>query len=109
MDAQDDAKAGVKSIALLLKKNGKFFLVPSETVVVVSLSLFEYAAENDRPYFSICVLSSAISLFVRIWVVDLGVPRDCTNWFMTECRSTGMLMVGGIACKYFTRCFLRLT
>lgn len=97
MDILDDAKAGIKSIALRHQAHTKRILTGLATVQVSFLAAAGMAV-GAGPVFYLGSCGSAIAtLGYMIWRVQLESVADCWWWFRNGCWFTG----GGIAAGLF--------
>jgi 4-hydroxybenzoate polyprenyltransferase len=93
MDIKDDAKAGIKSIALRHDKETKAVL-SGLAVVQVGLLLAAGATVGAGPVFFVASGGSAVlTLGVMIWKVKLEEVSNCWWWFKNGAWFTG----GGIS------------
>lgn len=103
MDIKDDAKAGIKSIALAHDKDTKKVL---SGLAVVQLSLLTAAGvvSGAGPAFFIgSVGGTALTLAYMIKNVNLKSVRDCWWWFVNGCWITGGVLTSGLAVDYAIR------
>lgn len=93
MDIKDDAKAGIKSIALRHAEQTKLVLSGLATTQVLFLSVAGLAI-GAGPFFYACSCgSAATTLGLMIWKVQLREVGSCWWWFTKGAWFTG----GGIA------------
>ncbi|KAH9834703.1 4-hydroxybenzoate polyprenyltransferase, mitochondrial [Teratosphaeria destructans] len=99
-DIQDDAKAGIKSIALAQERNGKIFLA-AVSAVQVGLLAGAGAAIGAGPlfYFGTCG-GAAATLGYMIRKVDLKDVKDCWAWFKKGAWFTGGAISLGLTAEY---------
>ena len=103
MDIKDDAKAGIKSIALAHDKDTKKVL---SGLAMVQLSLLTAAGvvSGAGPAFFIgSVGGTALTLAYMIKNVNLKSVRDCWWWFVNGCWITGGVLTSGLAVDYAIR------
>ena len=93
MDIKDDAKAGIKSIALKHDKETKAVLTGLAAVQLGFLAATGVAAGMGPVYFVGTLGSAAITLGTMIWRVQLKDVKNCWWWFKNGAWFTG----GGIA------------
>ncbi|RDA95625.1 hypothetical protein CP533_1159 [Ophiocordyceps camponoti-saundersi (nom. inval.)] len=99
-DADDDARLGLKSMALLFRGHTKavlwlFVLLVAGLLVGVGL-----AASMAWPYFLITPLGSALSLGVMVARVELGDPFSCWWWFRYGFWLAGSSIAVGLSSEY---------
>ena len=97
MDIKDDAKAGIKSIALRHETNTKAVLSGLAVVQIGLLGAAGAAAGAGPIFFAGSCGSAAITLGTMIWKVKLKDVANCWWWFKYGCWFTG----GGIALGLF--------
>ncbi|KAF2737301.1 putative para-hydroxybenzoate-polyprenyltransferase Coq2 [Polyplosphaeria fusca] len=97
MDIKDDAKAGIKSIALKHEKETKAVLTGLATVQVGLLTACGLTAGMGPVFFVGSCGSAAVALGTMIWRVQLKEVKNCWWWFKNGCWFTG----GGIALGLF--------
>jgi 4-hydroxybenzoate polyprenyltransferase len=93
MDIKDDAKAGIKSIALRHDKETKAVLTGLSVVQIGLLAASGVAAGLGPVFFVGSCGSAAITLGTMIWRVNLKEVKNCWWWFKNGAWYTG----GGIA------------
>ena len=93
MDLKDDAKIGIKSIALRHAEQTKLVLSGLAAAQVVLLSLAGSAINAGPFFFAGSCGSAAITLGLMIWKVELREASSCWWWFKNGALFTG----GGIA------------
>lgn len=93
MDIKDDAKAGIKSIALKHDKETKAVLTGLAAVQLGLLAATGVAAGMGPVYFVGTLGSAAVTLGTMIWRVQLKDVKNCWWWFKNGAWFTG----GGIA------------
>ena len=100
MDIRDDAKIGIKSIALRHEKETKAVL-SGLMVVQVGLLAAAGAALDMGPLYFIgsCGLSTA-TLGLMIWRVDLKDVHSCWWWFRNGAWLTGGAISSGLLIEY---------
>ncbi|KAL2057363.1 hypothetical protein ABVK25_002416 [Lepraria finkii] len=102
MDIKDDAKVGIKSIALRHEKETKAVL-SGLAVVQIGLLAAAGAAVGASPVFFIGSCgSAAVTLGLIIWKVRLKESSNCWWWFRNGALFTG----GGIASGMFAEYLL---
>ena len=93
MDIKDDAKAGIKSIALKHDKETKAVLSGLAVVQIGLLAATGVAAGFGPVFFVGSCGSAALTLGTMIWRVKLKEVKNCWWWFKNGAWFTG----GGIA------------
>ncbi|CCC07304.1 hypothetical protein SMACR_02313 [Sordaria macrospora] len=100
MDIKDDAKAGIKSIALKHDKETKQVLT-GLAVVQIGLLAGAGAAVGAGPAFFIGSCGgAALTLGYMIKKVNLKSVKDCWWWFVNGCWITGGVISLGLATDY---------
>lgn len=98
MDIKDDAKVGIKSIALRHDQETKYVLSALATVQVVLLAAAGVSAGAGPAFFVGSCGSALASLGLMIWKVKLKEVSSCWWWFRNGAWFTG----GGIAVGLLT-------
>jgi 4-hydroxybenzoate polyprenyltransferase len=93
MDIKDDAKAGIKSIALKHEKETKAVLTGLAALQLGLLAATGVAAGMGPVFFVGACGSAAATLGTMIWRVQLKDVKNCWWWFKNGAWFTG----GGIA------------
>lgn len=94
MDIKDDAKVGIKSIALRHEKETKSVLSGLAVVQIGFLTTAGIAIGASPVFFVGSCGSAAVTLGIMIWRVRLKEVSHCWWWFKNGAWLTG----GGIAC-----------
>lgn len=100
MDIQDDAKAGIKSIALKHEKETKYVLSGLAVVQLGLLTASGMAAGLGPVFFAGSVGSAAVTLATMIWRVKLKDVKNCWWWFKNGAWFTGGGIALGLAGEY---------
>jgi len=103
MDIKDDAKAGIKSIALKHDKQTKQILTGLAATQVGLLAAAGVAAGVGPVFFVGSCGGAAASLAVMIWKVNLKSVEDCWWWFVNGCWFTGGAIVTGLGAEYLVQ------
>ncbi|KAK2003555.1 4-hydroxybenzoate polyprenyl transferase [Colletotrichum falcatum] len=103
MDIKDDAKAGIKSIALKHDSETKQVLTGLAAVQLTLLSAAGFAAGAGPAFFIGSVGGAAVTLGVMIKRVNLKSVKDCWWWFINGCWITGGVVSLGLAADYSAR------
>ncbi|KAM5469810.1 Para-hydroxybenzoate--polyprenyltransferase, mitochondrial precursor (PHB:polyprenyltransferase) [Microsporum audouinii] len=103
MDVKDDAKAGIKSIALAHIDNSKYVMTGLAAVQVGLLAAAGIAAGAGPIFFAGSCGGAILSLGTMIWRVKLTDPKDCWWWFKYGCWFTGSTISLGLLGDYAVR------
>lgn len=99
-DIKDDAKAGIKSIALRHEKNTKAVL-SGLAIVHTTLLAAAGAAIGAGPIFYIGTCGGALLTTANmIWRVRLSSVKNCWWWFRSGCWMTGGAITLGLTGEY---------
>lgn len=99
-DIRDDAKAGIKSIALAQEANAKAFLSTIAAVQVGLLGAAGFAAGAGPVFYLGACGGAATTLAYMIRVVRLDDVQDCWAWFRKGAYFTGGAITMGLAAEY---------
>lgn len=103
MDIKDDAKAGIKSIALRHDAQTKQILT-GLAITQVGLLAAAGAAVGAGPVFFVGGCGgAAVTLAVMIKKVNLKEVKNCWWWFVNGCLITGGTISAGLAGDYLIR------
>ena len=100
MDIRDDAKVGIKSIALRHEKETKAVLSGLAVVQVGLLAAAGIAAGVGPIFFVGSCGSAAATLGLMIWKVRLKEVSSCWWWFKNGAWLTGGGIAGGMLAEY---------
>ncbi len=103
MDIKDDAKAGIKSIALKHDKQTKQILTGLAATQVGLLAVAGVAVGAGPVFFVGSCGGAAASLVVMIWKVNLKSVKDCWWWFVNGCWFTGGAVATGLGAEYLVQ------
>ena len=103
MDIKDDAKAGIKSIALKHDADTKKVLSGLAVTQVGLLAAAGYAAGAGPIFFLGSCGGALASLGFMIKRVNLKSVKDCWWWFVNGCWITGGTISLGLAADYAIR------
>jgi 4-hydroxybenzoate polyprenyltransferase len=103
MDIKDDAKAGIKSIALKHDKQTKQILTGLAATQVGLLAAAGVAAGAGPVFFVGSCGGAAATLGVMIWKVNLKSVEDCWWWFVNGCWFTGGAVAAGLGAEYLVQ------
>lgn len=102
-DVSDDAKAGVKSMALRFRHTTKILASVLAGAQVSLLALCGIWAGFGVLYFIGTVGSVAVAMAYYIHDVDLESPESCGTWFHDQFWIVGAAFIAGLASEYVTR------
>ncbi|CAD6500881.1 BgTH12-06585 [Blumeria graminis f. sp. triticale] len=105
LDIKDDAKAGIKSIALRHDQWAKQILSALAILQVGSLTAAGVATGAGPAFFIGSCGGSAASLAIMIKRINLKSVDDCWWWFVNGCWITGGVISGGMVIDYLARYF----
>lgn len=103
MDIKDDAKAGIKSIALRHDKETKQVLSGLAVAQIGLLAAAGVAAGAGPLFFIGSCGGGALTLALMIRKVDLKNVKDCWWWFVNGCWITGGVISAGLGVEYLVR------
>ena len=103
MDIKDDAKAGIKSIALRHDKHTKQILSGLAVVKVGLLAAAGVATGAGPVFFAGSCGGAAVTLAIMIKKVNLKSVKDCWWWFVNGCWMTGGVISAGLGGDYILR------
>ncbi|KAG9248177.1 UbiA prenyltransferase family-domain-containing protein [Calycina marina] len=103
MDIKDDAKAGIKSIALRHDKHTKQILSGLAVYQIGLLAAAGVLAGAGPVFFVGSCGVASVSLAVMIKRVNLKSVEDCWWWFVNGCWITGGAISAGLAGDYLLR------
>ncbi|EGS23804.1 para-hydroxybenzoate-polyprenyltransferase-like protein [Thermochaetoides thermophila DSM 1495] len=100
MDIKDDAKAGIKSIALKHEKETKQVLTGLAITQVALLAGAGIAAGAGPAFFVGSCGGALATLGYMIYKVNLKSVKDCWWWFINGCWFTGGAICFGLGADY---------
>jgi 4-hydroxybenzoate polyprenyltransferase len=103
MDIKDDAKAGIKSIALRHDEQTKQILSGLAVTQIGLLAAAGVAAGAGPVFFVGGCGGAALTLAVMIKRVNLKSVKDCWWWFVNGCLLTGGVISAGLGADYILR------
>ncbi|KAK4165023.1 putative para-hydroxybenzoate--polyprenyltransferase mitochondrial precursor [Cladorrhinum sp. PSN259] len=103
MDIKDDAKAGIKSIALKHDKETKQVLTGLAAVQIALLAGAGVATGAGPAFFIGGCGGAAVTLGIMIKRVNLKSVKDCWWWFVNGCWITGGAVSLGIGADYLVK------
>jgi len=103
MDIKDDAKAGIKSIALKHDAETKQVLTGLALTQVALLAGAGFASGAGPAFFIGSCGGALVTLGIMINRVNLKSVKDCWWWFVNGCWLTGGVVSFGLAADYAVR------
>lgn len=103
MDIKDDAKAGIKSIALKHDKETKQVLTGLALTQVALLAGAGIATGAGPAFFIGSCGGALVTLGIMIKRVNLKSVKDCWWWFVNGCWITGGVITLGLGADYLVR------
>lgn len=103
MDIKDDAKAGIKSIALKHDKETKQVLTGLAVTQVALLAGAGIASGAGPAFFIGSCGGALVTLGIMIKKVNLKSVKDCWWWFVNGCWLTGGVISLGLAADYLVK------
>ncbi|KAK3309990.1 UbiA prenyltransferase family-domain-containing protein [Chaetomium strumarium] len=103
MDIKDDAKAGIKSIALKHDKETKQVLTGLALTQVALLAGAGIATGAGPAFFVGSCGGALVTLGIMIKRVNLKSVKNCWWWFVNGCWITGGVISLGLAADYLVR------
>ncbi|KAG0652991.1 4-hydroxybenzoate [Hyphodiscus hymeniophilus] len=103
MDIKDDAKAGIKSIALRHDAQTKQVLTGLAVTQIGLLAAAGVAAGAGPVFFVGSCGGAAVTLAIMIKRVNLKSVKDCWWWFVNGCLLTGGVISAGLAGDYVVK------
>lgn len=95
-DVEDDAKAGVRSMAVRFRGQAKRLLSVVAFLQVLLLTISGQYAGFGLSYHYVACGFTAISLAYMITTVNLTKPEECAWWFRNGCWLVGLSIAGGL-------------
>lgn len=105
-DMRDDAKAGVKSMALIMTNRPKVWLWTMTAVIEVLLWKVGNLSDYSILYNIISCGGSFFALSVMLALVDLRVAADCEWWFRRGMMGSVFAIVWGLYMEYVIRLYV---
>ncbi|KAK5997369.1 p-hydroxybenzoate polyprenyl diphosphate transferase [Cladobotryum mycophilum] len=100
MDIKDDAKAGIKSIALKHENDTKKVLTGLAIAQIALLGAAGAATGAGPAFFIGSCGGGLVTLAIMIRRVNLKSVKDCWWWFVNGCWITGGVISAGLAVDY---------
>jgi len=101
-DVEDDAKAGVRSMAVHFRGKAKTLLGLVSTLQVSLLLLCAYSQGFGSGYKMIACGGTAVSLGYMLTTIDLANPSECMWWFKNICWFVGGAVSVGLASEHLS-------
>ncbi|KAF2197144.1 UbiA prenyltransferase [Delitschia confertaspora ATCC 74209] len=95
-DVKDDAKAGVKSMAVRYRNNARGLLVAVALLQVGFLAATGFYESLGISYFSLSCGGTTSAMVWMILTLDLNSPAECMWWFKNGCWLVGLSITGGL-------------
>ncbi len=102
-DVRDDAKAGIKSMAVRWLDWTKALLRGLAIMQIILLWSIGTLMRAGIYYFCLAVCGNLAVLPTMILEVDLDDPRDCLRWFQAGSLLIGACVVAGLLGEYLVR------
>lgn len=102
-DVEDDAKAGVRSMAVRFKDGPRTLLTWVAVLQVGLLAAVGSLQEWGLWYYSITCAGTAVLLFWNVYTVDLQNPAECMWWFVYGSRMVGAITSAGLGLEAFLK------
>jgi 4-hydroxybenzoate polyprenyltransferase len=107
-DAKDDAKVGVRSLAVRLgdhrTKQALSFLAATQVMLLFAAGV---ACNFSAIYFAGSCVGTATSLAALLWFVDLRHSASCAWWFCPGSHLVGASIVAGLLGEYCVNSWAR--
>ncbi|KAF2265440.1 UbiA prenyltransferase [Lojkania enalia] len=100
-DVEDDAKAGVKSMAVRFKDGPRQLLAFVAILQTVLLTATGLVQGFGLSYFFVTCGGTTALLFWNVYSVDLKNPSECMWWFMYGSRMVGAITSAGLLLEFF--------
>lgn len=100
-DIKDDAKAGVKSMAVKFQHWTRPLLWVCAMIQVGLLILAGVLAEMGACFLIVACGGTALSLGTMVHNVKLKEPANCMWWFTNTCWQIGIPVTSGLISEYF--------
>ncbi|KAH8599155.1 UbiA prenyltransferase family-domain-containing protein [Bisporella sp. PMI_857] len=107
MDIKDDAKAGIKSIALRHDAQTKQILSGLAVTQIGLLAAAGFAAGAGPVFFAGSCGGAGVTLAIMIKRVNLKSVKDCWWWFVNGCLLTGGAISAGLGGDYLLRFYAK--
>ena len=94
-DINDDLKVGIKSSAIRVADNAKFWLMAFSTASVTNLAIAGYFGGQGPVFYTISVLGTAIHYIWQIKTLNLNSVNDAASKFKSNIQ-LGLIIFAGI-------------
>ncbi|KAF9893598.1 hypothetical protein FE257_010910 [Aspergillus nanangensis] len=102
-DVDDDVKAGVRSLAVLLGGHSRAGLLVMALAQCVFLVMVGIMCDFSAIYFMASCGGTLVTLMTMVRTVDLKRPESCAWWFGPGSKIVGVAIVGGLLGEYWVR------
>ncbi|KAI0594611.1 UbiA prenyltransferase family-domain-containing protein [Biscogniauxia sp. FL1348] len=102
LDVEDDAKAGVRSMAVLFRGRTKSLLSIVSILMVILLSSSGHWQGFGRAYTALACGGTMTSLVYMLVTTDLNNKSDCLWWFKNGHWYVGLSIAGGLAVEWIS-------
>ncbi|PSN75620.1 UbiA prenyltransferase [Corynespora cassiicola Philippines] len=101
-DVEDDAKAGVRSMAVRFRNGPRLLLTVVVLAQMALLGLTGKLQGFGAGYFSVACGGTLLSMIWMLGTIDLKQPAECMWWFKNGCWLVGLSISGGLALEAFS-------
>ena len=102
-DLQDDIKAGVGNVVILIQGHAKIVLTLLAAAQVGLLAATGFYTRASPIYYAGSVVGTSMMLGLIIRSVKLEEPENCWWWFKNGSMLTGLAMLSGLLGEYIYR------
>ena len=102
-DLQDDIRAGVGNIVILIQGYAKFILAELAMIQISLLAITGWLTGTGLVFYVGKVVGTALMMSVIIWNVKLKEPENCWWWFKNGSMFAGFAMLSGLLGEYTSR------
>ncbi|KAF2676551.1 UbiA prenyltransferase [Lentithecium fluviatile CBS 122367] len=96
-DVEDDAKAGVRSMAVRFRNGPRLLLTVVVVVQIALLSMTGKLQNFGTGYFGVACGGTFLSMVWMLLTIDLRKQAQCMWWFKNGCWLVGLSISGGLA------------
>lgn len=100
-DVEDDAKAGVRSMAVRFMDAPKALLTFVAVLQVALMAISGWIQGWGLAYFTVTCGGVALLLFWNVYTVDLKNPSECMWWFVNGIKMVGAMTSFGLALEAY--------
>lgn len=93
-DKNDDIRIGIKSTALFLNNQSKFYLLVFYSIFIAALWFAAVSVDHGMS-FHIALIISSFYIFRLVNKVDLDQPKSCMRAFIAN-RTLGLILIAGL-------------